>query len=233
MKTINLTLYNFDELSDEVQKVIIDRERWSTMEQCMEGYKSEYLYSLNKFEELMNISVPSWNVGYSGSNFTVNIKTIVTSEWRYEKSGDEIYDCLYLENLSGTLLLRYLQKNVLPHLFIGKCYRISKYHNEKHGWSKRFSKIIKECSCPLTGYIYDMALLEPIFGYLEKPDLEKNYEDLINMCIESFFQSWHKEYEYWGDDEDAIRENLHTGQYENQLYYNDGTEYNGPIDCVA
>lgn len=42
MKTITLQLYTFDELSEEVQKEIIERERWNIMDQCMEAYGSDY-----------------------------------------------------------------------------------------------------------------------------------------------------------------------------------------------
>ena len=46
MKTITLQLYTFDELSEEVQKEIIERERWNIMDQCMEAYGSDYVTSL-------------------------------------------------------------------------------------------------------------------------------------------------------------------------------------------
>lgn len=32
MKTINLTVFSFDELSENVQKKIIEREHWNVME---------------------------------------------------------------------------------------------------------------------------------------------------------------------------------------------------------
>lgn len=42
MKTINLTVFSFDELSENVQKKIIERERWNVMEQCwVNPYKPE------------------------------------------------------------------------------------------------------------------------------------------------------------------------------------------------
>ena len=47
MKTITLQLYTFDELSEEVQKEIIERERWNIMDQCMEAYGSDYVTSLS------------------------------------------------------------------------------------------------------------------------------------------------------------------------------------------
>ena len=42
MKTINLTLFSIDELSENVQKEIIERERRNVMERCMDCYASEY-----------------------------------------------------------------------------------------------------------------------------------------------------------------------------------------------
>lgn len=69
MKTITLQLYTFDELSDEVQKEIIERERWNIMEQCMEGYGSDYVTSLRAFEKLTNTQSYSWSVNYSGYDF--------------------------------------------------------------------------------------------------------------------------------------------------------------------
>lgn len=69
MKTITLQLYTFDELSEEVQKEIIERERWNIMDQCMEAYGSDYVTSLRTFEKLTNTQSCSWSVNYSGYNF--------------------------------------------------------------------------------------------------------------------------------------------------------------------
>ena len=69
MKTINLTLFSFDELSENVQKEIIERERWNVMERCMGCYASEYKASLKSFEKLTDTEACDWNVGYSGYSF--------------------------------------------------------------------------------------------------------------------------------------------------------------------
>lgn len=57
-------------------------------------------------------------------------------------------------------------------------------------------------------------------------------EDLIEKCYNNFFKAWHEEYEHWGDDEDAIREELHHNQYEGQLYYENGEAYAGPLNKI-
>lgn len=57
--------------------------------------------------------------------------------------------------------------------------------------------------------------------------LMNNYPDFVEIgrCYDSFFKSWYEEYEYWADNEDAIREELHHNQYEDRLYYENGDIY--------
>ena len=222
MININLTLYSFDDLSEEVQKQIIEKERWNVMEQCMSGYGTDYHNSLEKFEELMDISVSSWRVDYG--SYYCNVKIDV--KYAYDEE-------VLLEHLSGKLLLRYLQNNILPSLLTPKCYHTYKHVNDKPILKSRSSRIIKECSCPLTGMCYDMYLIEPILEHLQKPNLQTTYEDLMDECVESFFKEWHNEYRYWADNEDAIREELHNNQYEDRLYYKNGQVYDGPLEGVA
>lgn len=53
------------------------------------------------------------------------------------------------------------------------------------------------------------------------------------ICYDNFFKSWHEEYEYWADNEDAIREELHHNQYEDRLYYENGDVYVEPLNEIA
>lgn len=234
MKTINITLYSFDELSEDVQKQIIDRERWNIMEQCMDGYGSDYQQSLEKFEELMDITVSNWRVDYCDYNYRVQLLEGYVSEWsRKDKYGNEETCVLQLEDLEGKLLYRYLQRIIKPSLYTNKTYWKSKYIDGKFIGKERHSRIIEECECPLTGCCYDMYLIDPILEYIKKPDYTLTYKMLMDKCVDSFFEEWHKEYRYWADNEDAIREELHNNQYEDRLYYADGRVYDGPLDVVA
>lgn len=58
-------------------------------------------------------------------------------------------------------------------------------------------------------------------------------EDLMRQCYDNFFKSWHEEYEYWADDESALREELHNNQYEDRLYYKNGDVYVGQLNEIA
>lgn len=40
-----------------------------------------------------------------------------------------------------------------------------------------------------------------------------------------FLCNEYEEYEYWADDESALREELHNNQYEDRLYYENGNVY--------
>lgn len=234
MKTITLQLYNFDELSEEVQKEIIERERWNIMEQCMDAYSSDYRASLEAFEELTNTKANNWQVDYCG--YHVNISCV--NEPIYE---NPIY-CdkdIYAESLCGKLLFRYINNNIIPQLTKGKYYSTSgKYVDGRYTCRHRRSRVILEYdgNCPLTGMCYDYYLLKPLIDYYDSWDKYPStfsLEDLIEQCYDHFFNCWHEEYRYWADDEDAIREELHNNQYEDRLYYKDGKVYNGPLSDVA
>lgn len=62
---------------------------------------------------------------------------------------------------------------------------------------------------------------------------KKDYISMLNALgsslsredYDNFFKSWHEEYEYWADDESALREELHNNQYEDRLYYENGNVY--------
>lgn len=101
MKTVNFTLYSFDELSKEVQKEIIDRERWNIMDQCIESYGSEYRQFLRAFERITKTNVHTWDVDYSSYHFD------------FKHKCNEIYkipvdytENIYQEDLSGELLFK-------------------------------------------------------------------------------------------------------------------------------
>ena len=234
MKTITLQLYTFDELSEEVQKEIIERERWNIMDQCMEAYGSDYVTSLRTFEKLTNTQSCSWSVNYSGYNFNFKYNNNPIFECPIDCSND-----IYAEELCGKLLFRYINNNIMPYITQGRYYSSSgKYINEKYTYKYRRSRIIKSVGddCPLTGMCYDFYLLEPIIKYYKTwcsyPD-NFSLTDLIEQCYDSFFKCWHEEYEYWANDENAIREELHNNQYEDRLYYMDRRVYSGPLDDVA
>lgn len=230
MKTISLTLYSFDDLQADVQKQIIEKERWNIMNSCMEAYGTDYQKTLEKFQELTDTYVRGWEVGYDGYYYRVDSDKGPF----YENPLDYNKDICYNE-LSGKLMFRYVHNNIIPYITKGKYYSKGKWIDGKYQNTQRYSRIITSPSndCPLTGCCYDCAILEPLLKYYQSwPTYPKGYtyKDLMEECYEAFFKSWHEEYEYWADDEDAIREELHNNNYEDRLYYEDGQVYDGPLN---
>lgn len=224
MKTINLTLFSFDELSENVQKKIIERERWNVMERCMDCYASEYKASLKSFENLTNTGAFNWNVGYSRYSFNFMFNDLLYHENPYDCDKD-----ICLSDLRGKLLFRYINNNIMPYITKGRYYSKGKYVDGKYQYKDRHSKILLENNnCPLTGVCYDQDILDPIIRYYKTwnsyPE-DFSWPDLMRQCYDNFFKSWHEEYEYWADNEDAIREELHNNQYEDRLYYENGNVY--------
>lgn len=78
--------------------------------------------------------------------------------------------------------------------------------------------------------------LDPIIRYYKTwnsyPE-DFSWPDLMRQCYDNFFKSWHEEYEYWADDESALREELHNNQYEDRLYYKNGDVYVGQLNEIA
>lgn len=215
MKTIILNLYEFDELSIEAQGRVMEKERWNIMEQCMDCYGMDYEESLKGFDMLMGTKACDYNVGYSGYSFNYRIDDMPI----YENPIDPDKD-IYPGDLRGKLLFRYINNNIMPYITKGK------YIHGRHG-RHRHSKVILEYkdNCPLTGTCCDFYVLKPIIDYYESwstyPE-DFSLEDLIELCYDSLFKSWHEEYEYLADDKERIREELHNNQYENLHYHENG-----------
>lgn len=209
MKKIVLKLYEFDELSKDSQERIIERERWNVMEQCMDAYNVDYKKSMEAFEDLTDTKAYSWEVRYERYDFSYEFKY---NDPIYEHPTDYNRD-IFPKNLCGKLLFRYINNNIMPHITMGY-----------------------EDNCPLTGMCYDYYLLKPIIDYYNAwctyPE-GFSLEDLMRQCYDNFFMLWHKEYEYWADNEDTIREELHHNQYEDQLYYENGNVYVEPLNEIV
>lgn len=225
MKEIVLKVYKFDELSKDAQEQIIERERWNIMEQCMDCYNTDYVELMKAFEDLTDTKVYDYEVGYSRYDFDFGFKY----HDAIYKDPDDYNKDIYPENLCGKLLFRYINNNIMTRITKGKYY----FKGNKY----RHSRVILEYddNCPLTGTCYDLYILKPIIYYYETwctyPD-DFSLEDLIGQCYDSFFKAWHEEYEYWADDENAIREELHNSRYEDQLYYENGDVYVGPLNEI-
>lgn len=201
MKEVKLTLYKFEELPREIIDKIVDEKRWDVMGRMMESYNWDYRSSLEAFEKFTDSQAVNWQVDYCAYHY------------RHKVTADMLDDDQYVEDLTGKDLYDYVMQNVYPYL-------LDKDKNLK--------------DCPLTGMCYDNYLLYPFLKYIDNWETySKNftYGDLMDQCYASFFSEWHKEYEYWGDTDSAIEEELEYW-YEDDWFDKNGTMCNIKLEIA-
>ena len=67
--------------------------------------------------------------------------------------------------------------------------------NGKYTYKHRYSKIIKDTCCVLTGYYIDDDILEPIYDFLKKPSKHVTFADLMRDCLQFWVIACNKDYE--------------------------------------
>lgn len=219
MKKVTCKLYRFEELSDEVRKKIVEEKTWDVANDVMDFFGDDYQGTLEQFEKFMGIKV-RYNVDYCTYDYSFSFTS-------------EPLDNLDEEEICGKLLRRWLNREFIPYVLSPKKYYkySAGWNGEKHCWNKqRFSKIqIQDWKdCPLTGVCYDYNILGPVFETLSKPIPEYfSLNDLINDCLESFFSTWHGEYEYWCDNKNNCIEEELINRYDEDYFFKDGTKFEG------
>lgn len=217
-----ITLYTYNELSDNAKKQAIDNKRFDVMYEVMEHWNREWLNSLNRFEEITNTELKSYDVSYNGFYCgRIEFKDL-------DLLGSYEFP-LYADEIKGKLLFRYLNNKVLPciqqnKIFWGK----SSYIDGKYHCSKRTSRIItSDDECTLTGYIGDIPLVRTILDYCKEWNKhpEITLKDLYEECYNQFLQWWYDDYQGCDDDNFVDTELSENSAFEDCLYYEDGKEF--------
>lgn len=193
MRTVRTKVYKFSELSKSAKQKAIENYRNGSVD-------TDYIYDeANKtVEEFHSIFGTE-----SGRNSWLDV--------RCGHIDDNI------ANLKGLRLRTYIINHFWDSLFKGKYFSLwsktevsYKYYKEGHPvLKKRYSKVMFENSCPLTGVCYDMSLLAPIYDFLEykdKPDYYSymDFETLMNDCFDSLKKDVESEVDSQYEDEQII-----------------------------
>lgn len=177
MKTIEVTLYEYEELSERAQ----ERALTDYMSHGNDFDMREPTNTLNKFESIFPIKIRDWEFGGGQSAIS----------FRFTGSED-------IENLTGWRLATYIWNNYRDYIYSHKyystrgCWIDGKYHYK----SRRSNIIICSEDCPLTGTCYDNDILDPIWKFLKKPDETTTFESLLDDCLQSWLNECEKEDEY-------------------------------------
>lgn len=225
MKEVKVKLYHFDELSEDAQHNVCERDReetygWAYI--CQEQDASERRATLDKFCEVFGIK---YDIDYNHQYRFIS--------WHFEDSELEANS----EELCGKYLWRFLNKyyyDIRNRKYYGKLIPHEKDPEHPAGFEhvKRYSKIWwVEQECPFTGMCYDCDILDKIFDWYKKPDWNLSLHDLFDDCFSYYMKLWSDEDDYRTSDEsigDMIQAN-----WSDKLYYEDGTEFNGIYEEAA
>lgn len=197
MKTITreYKVYSLDELAPSAQKKAY--EAWH--ETAEYGWEDENMQTLDEFCDIFHVKVTGWRLDeYSYYH-------------RFRTTLDEED-----EQLKGRRLMAYIWNHAGAYIFNPKTYYA------QSDWQKqRKSHIIEEGegSCVLTGYYMDEEILGPVYDFLRKPDLSLTYYDLMDKCLEAFFEAYRRDLEYCYSEEHFQEECAELGT----LFLEDGT----------
>lgn len=202
MKTVEINLYKFDELSERAKQKAIETYRSNNSDYF---WADENRQTLEKFAEIFPINIRDWSYGGRGEGVYFSFTC-----------DDNI------EELTGQRLATYIWNNYKSDLFKGKYYHSQNFGLTDHKlihrrvkstqitnncpnkgkWSNSYySAITLENSCVLTGYCMDDEILNPIYEFLNKPIENISFRDLLENCFDSWVTACNSDYEYQNSDE--------------------------------
>jgi len=185
MKTIEITLYKFNELSSEAQETAINKWRESDTDYF---FASDNEASLKAFTEIFPIKVNNWSYdAYSHSESS-----------QYNGEADH-------QTLSGPRLMAFIHNNYGNMLYPAKTYRL------KSGKTRK-SRIIKDTEMTMTGYYMDNVLLDPIYDFL-KGNVNIDFEDLLESCVYAWGKACQADC-YYQQTPEYIKETIEANDYD-------------------
>lgn len=182
MREVTIKVYRFDELPEETQRRIFERDQ--NREIFEDGYSSEYLATLEKFADFFDIEI-KYEVNSIRYNFDFTITDNETAE--------------NLETIRDPLrLATWVYNNHWWELRRGKYYSTpGKWIDGKHTYKKRYSRVIFTYDdLPLTGVVTDHFILNTIIDCITYRRTFETYDDLITTALNEFFEAWREELEY-------------------------------------
>ena len=206
MRTEEIKIYKFSELSEEAQRKALDN-----FEPFIDFMFQEAFETFKKFSDVFDI-------------YYRNIDFLEKHRSTYDVSANIDDDVL---SLRGWRLATYIWNNYRTQLFSGKYYGklvydvpVSKEHPIGARHVKRYSNIFLSSDCVLTGVCYDY-MLTPIYDFLNNPNDTDDLGDLLESCIDLLCSDVSSEYDARLSDE-CKTEDIEANEYE---FYSNGEQY--------
>lgn len=218
MREINIKVYSIYELNEDAKEKALNKYRDVAMESEMDAVNADFRNTLERFENLTGTICGRWEVDASNYSFDTRFKN---DELFYE--GDKLDDDIFLEDLKGKLLRRYLTNNIIPYILRRKVYMIF----DNGVWKWRRSEILYDNDvCPLTGMYMDLDILGPLLDWYRgdyRHERDLTLAGLYRRCYDSFFRSWQHSYVYYPSD-DMIMEWMDANGF---MFHENGMRYEG------
>lgn len=235
MKSINVDVFTFDELSDEVKAKLVEENRYEFQGDAVYmDWKDMWAPTIKKFEELFNV-----DLGID-SRYGWRYRVTFNEEYFFDNGEvSDFPDCngqysIRMDELSGEKLRNYIDTQ------FSSCMKRKTFFGKNYG-KRRISRIFKELdNCPLTGCCSDISILEPIAEYLnhkqgdygwKKADGTINkswkyytFKDLMEACADSIIKAIEGSEDYYESDEYVLEE-LSNRSY-GEHFLADGKEFN-------
>jgi 6-pyruvoyl-tetrahydropterin synthase len=219
MKTIELKIYSFSELSEEAQQKAISNYRNN-------GIYCQYIYdeaheTVKKAGKLFKLNLIGRTIfDFSASHLDNNILELTGLRLRkYLINNFDLYKGKFYAAIGDNRIINH------------PCIKVHKYDISKGARVSSsnfyYSRIQKENSCILTGVCYDDSFLSPMYNFINDyrnfPSANyQTFEDIIQYCFDSLKKDLESEEEYRNSDE-AIKDEIEANEYE---FTEDGKIYN-------
>lgn len=166
MKTIEINLYKFDELSDEAKQKAY--AKWLDSEREF-NWGEDYLESLKHGLKHFGFELRKWDIDYYNA-------THAYIDFVYTESNGY---CDEEDTLRGVRLWKFLNRRHMGYW--------CKYQNMKRG--------LLDGNCPFTGVCFDESFLDPVREFMEIPE-DISFKELMKECVYKLLKDLKLDYEY-------------------------------------
>lgn len=174
MREINIKLYTFDELSEAAKnRAYLDYA--NTVSDFV--WNEEYRATLAAFENAFDIKVTDYEVDENAFDYSFQ-------HFREPPEGGWLRFAKWVSNNYGDVIAT------------GKYYGKIVYQDGQPRHVKRYSKATVEYTCCFTGFMADMSITDPVWKCIHYKEKFETYENLVDACLTSFFETWRNDMEY-------------------------------------
>ena len=208
MKTVQINLYSFNELSNEAKETAINAVR--NRNDNNQFYFDEIIESVKKLADVFNLKFGREYTDIRTSHIDDNIlqlQGLRLHKYIVNNYYNELFKAKYLKSGGVIDTKKPFHRMMKQRLIEANCPNKGKYS------ISYYSNTAKDNSCVLTGVCYDNDILQPVYDFLARPDKTETFESLINS-IESAIQKCFDNTETWLNSDEFTIDEIEANDYE-------------------